>query len=203
MLNHILDVVGQLGYGAYLIIAVVVFLECAAFIGFLVPGETAAIFGGFLASQGVLDLWIVGLVVSAAAIGGNLMGYEFGRRLRRPWILRHGNRFGLRAEHLRRVDRFFARHGGKTVLLGRMSPFLRALVPFVAGASHLRYRQFVAYSVLGGLLWSAASVAAGYLAGESWRLVAHWIGRMGAVVVGVVVVGAVLVWLWRRRRRNL
>ncbi len=61
-------------------------------------------------------------VVSAASIGGNLVGYYVGRRLRRPWILRHGGRFGVRAGHFERVERFFARHGGKTVLLGRLSP---------------------------------------------------------------------------------
>ena len=72
MLNQILDVVGQLGYGAYLIIFVVVFLECAAFVGFIIPGETAALFGGFLASQGVLDLWIVGALVGLGLVASQL-----------------------------------------------------------------------------------------------------------------------------------
>ena len=97
MLNHVLNIVRQLGSWAYLVVFAVVFLQFAAFFGFLFPGATMAVFGGFLASQGVLQLGVVVAVVSAASIGGNLVGYYFGRRLRRPWLLRYGGRFGVRA----------------------------------------------------------------------------------------------------------
>jgi undecaprenyl-diphosphatase len=200
MLDHVLDIIGQSGYWAYVLIFLIVFLECAALIGFLVPGETMAIFGGFLAAQGVLDIWVVLGLVSAATILGNLAGYELGRRLHRPWILRHGGRFGLRAEHLKRVDHFFHRHGGKAVLLGRMTAFLRAMVPFVAGASHLRYRTFFSYTIAGGIVWSLASVMVGYLAGASWPTIEHWIGRVGAVAVAAVV-AALLIYATISRRR--
>ena len=201
MLDQVFDIIGQLGYWAYLIIFLVVFLECAALIGFLVPGETMAVFGGFLAAQGVLQFGVVLALVTAATILGNLAGYEFGRRLHRPWLLHHGGRFGLRAEHLKRVDQFFIRHGGKAVLLGRMTAFLRAMIPFVAGASHLRYRTFFSYTVVGGIIWSLASVTAGYLAGASWQIVEHWIGRIGAITVLVIVIACILLVLWRRAGR--
>lgn len=198
MLDRVLDVVGCLGSWAYLIVFLVVFLESAAFIGFLVPGATTAIFSGFLAGQGVLRLDTAMAVVAAAAIGGNLVGYQFGRRLRRPWVLRHGGRLGLRAEHLKRVDAFFRRHGGKAVLIGRLSPVLRALTPFVAGASHFSYPIFLFYSVLGGLLWSASVVLLGYLAGANWHRVEHWLARLGLAVLALVVLAFCTAWVWRR-----
>jgi undecaprenyl-diphosphatase len=201
MLNHVLDIVGHLGPWAYVVVFAVVFLQFAAFFGFLVPGATTAVFGGFLACQGVLHLGAVAAVVAAASIGGNLAGYCFGRRLRRPWILRHGGRFGVRAEHLARAEEFFARHGGKTVMLGRLSPWLRALTPFVAGASQLRFRTFLLYSVLGGVPWSVVTVMIGYLAGASWPYAAQWLGGLEIVVVAAVIAAALLFWAWRRRRQ--
>ena len=201
MLNHVLDTVGQLGCWAYAVVFLVVFLQCAAVLGFLVPGEAMAVFSGFLAGQGVLQTFVAMAVVAAAAIGGNLAGYYLGRRLHGPWILRHGGRFGVHAEHLQRVEQFFSRHGGKTVLLGRLSPLLRALVPFVAGASRLRFRSFVFYTVLGGLLWAAATVTLGYLAGASWQYVEHWLGGLATLALAAVVLGVLLLWTWRRRLR--
>ncbi len=201
MLNHVLNTVGQMGYWAYAIVFLVVFLQCAAVLGFLVPGESMAVFSGFLAGQEVLQVGVAMAVVAAAAIVGNLAGYYLGRRLRRPWILRHGRRFGVRAEHWQRVEQFFDRHGGKTVLLGRFSPLLRALVPFVAGASRLRFRTFVVYTVLGGLLWSALTVTLGYLAGASWQYVERWLGGAATVALAALVLTLVLLWTWRRRLR--
>ncbi len=202
MFSHALDnTVGQLGSWAYVIVFAVVFLQFAAFFGFVLPGATMAAFGGFLASRGDLQLGAVTALVAAGAIGGNLVGYGVGRHLRRAWLLRHGGRFGVRAEHLGRVEQFFARHGGKTVMLGRLSPPLRALVPFVAGASQLRFRTFLLYSVLGGVPWSVVTVMIGYLAGASWLYAARWLGAVEIAVVAAIAAAICLVWACRRRAR--
>ena len=199
MLNHVLDIVGQLGSWAYVIVFAVVFLQFAAFFGFLFPGATMAVFGGFLASQGVLQLGVVVAVVSAASIGGNSSATTSAADcaaldppLRRP--LRRPRR------HFERVERFFARYGGLTVLLGRLSPPARALTPFVAGASQLRFRTFLLYSVLGGILWSTVTVLLGYLAGASWLYAEQWLGGMEIVVLATIIVAAWLFWAWHRRR---
>ena len=84
-----------------------------------------------------------------------------------------------------RVDRFFARHGGKTVFFARFSAVFRILVPFTAGAARLAYLQFLFYNVLGGVIWAIVSVLAGYLAGESWLAVHHWLGRAGATAAAL------------------
>lgn len=175
-------------------------LESAAFLGFLVPGESLVLFAGFLAWAGLLELPALIVVVAAGAIVGDSIGYQLGRRLGREWILRHGPRLGVHGRWLERTERFFARHGGTTVFLGRFVGFLRAMAPFVAGASRMPYGRFLVFNIAGGLAWAVVTVLLGYSLGESWRIGERWLGRAGlgmAVAVVVLVVGAAL---WRRRQ---
>jgi undecaprenyl-diphosphatase len=180
--------VSNLGPWAYLAIFLVVSLESAAFLGFFMPGETLVFLGGFLASRGVLDLKLLIPLVAAAAILGDSIGYELGRLLQKAWFLRCGRWLGLRAEHWKRVEDFFHRHGGKTVFLARFSAFFRILVPFFAGAVRVRYFHFLLFNVLGGVLWAAGSVLLGYWAGASWRTIEHWVGGT-ALIAAVLIVG--------------
>jgi membrane protein DedA with SNARE-associated domain/membrane-associated phospholipid phosphatase len=197
MLERLTNLVGSLGHWGYLVVFLVVSLESAAFLGFFMPGESIVLLGGFLASQGEFDLGTLILVVAVAAIVGDSVGYELGRRLGRDWLQAVGGRLGLRPEHWERIDRFFARHGGKTVFLARFSYLFRVMVPFVAGTSQLRYRQFLAYNVLGGVCWAIWSVSLGYLAGASWHVVERWLGRASAILGVVLVTALVLVLIGR------
>jgi membrane protein DedA with SNARE-associated domain len=201
LIHTLVEFVSGLGPWAYLIIFLAACLESAAFLGFLVPGETLVFLGGFLASQGVLDLYRLMIVVSIGAIIGDSVGYELGRRLGRAWLLRVGRRFGIHEERFQKVDRFLARHGGKTVFLARFTAFFRIMVPFFVGAARYRYLSFLLYNVLGGIVWSVASVLAGYLAGESWLIVERWIGRAGTILAAVILVVFAGLWLWRRKAR--
>jgi membrane protein DedA with SNARE-associated domain len=205
MLDRLVNLVSGLGHWGYLVIFLVVSLESAAFLGFFMPGGTIVMLGGFLASQGVLDFGSLIVLVAVAAVVGDSVGYELGRRLGRNWLEAVGSRLGLRDAHWERIDRFFARHGGKTVFLARFSYLFRVMVPFVAGESRLRYLQFLAYNVLGGVCWAIWSVSIGYLAGESWRLVERWLGRASAIAVAVLIVILLLInsgrWLVRTRSK--
>jgi undecaprenyl-diphosphatase len=198
MLERLLALVAGLGHWSYLIIFAAAALECAAFVGLFVPGESLVLASGFLAHQGVLDL---GPVMAAAAIGavaGDTIGFQLGARLGREWLLRHGRRLGVTPARLGRAERFFERHGPKAVFVGRFIGFARALVPFVAGTSRMPYGRFLAYNALGAVLWTVTFVMLGYLLGASWRVAEQWIGR-GSLILGIVA-GAVLLVLWRRRR---
>lgn len=140
MLDHLINFVGHLGHWGYLAIFIVVALECQAALGLIMPGESLVLVGGFFAEQGVFDLGVLIFVVSIAAILGDSIGYELGRHLGRGWLLKHGRRFGLRQEHMDRVDGFFVRHGGKAVFGSHFLHLLRALMPFVAGSRRMRYQ---------------------------------------------------------------
>lgn len=173
-------------------------LESAAFLGFLVPGETIVILAGVLTSFGVLELPEAITVAVAGAIIGDNVGYQLGRHFGRPWLEQHGHRIGMRRDMLARIDTLFARHGGKAVLIGRFVGFLRAMAPFAAGASHLPYRTFAPYNATGATAWGIFFVLLGYFLGESWTIAERWLGRVG-VVAGTLALVATIVWLKRSR----
>lgn len=197
MLNHLIDFVGHLGHWGYLVIFIVVALECQALLGLFMPGESLVLVGGFFAEQRLLDLRVLIFVISSAAILGDSIGYELGRHLGRGWLLIHGRRFGLRQEHLDRVDGFFVRHGGKAVFGSHFLHLLRALMPFVAGARRLRYVKFLLFNAVGCIVWATVFASLGYLTGETWRVAAKWIGAASEIVGGALLLAIALGWLWR------
>ncbi len=201
MLPYLLDLVARLGEWSYLIIGLAAALECAAFAGLLVPGESLVLASGFFAHQGVLSLDAVIVAAALGAIAGDNIGYQLGARLGRAWLLRHGRRVGVTDARLRRAERFFERHGPKAVFVGRFVGFARALVPFVAGASRMAYRRFVVYDTLGAALWTVTFVVLGYALGASWRVAEKWVGRVGLVAGLVVAIVGLVLWLRRRRAR--
>jgi membrane protein DedA with SNARE-associated domain len=201
LLQYLLDLLTRLGGWSYLIIFAAAALECAAFAGLFVPGESLVLASGFFAHQGILQLDAVMAAVALGAITGDNIGYYLGRRLGREWLLRHGSRFGLRQNRLAQAENFFKRQGPKAVFVGRFIGFARALVPFVAGASRMSYRKFVIYDALGAVLWTIGFVTLGYVLGASWQVAEKWIGRSSLILGGVILVVAVVVWVRRRRAR--
>lgn len=184
----------------YLVVGALVFAEDAIFVGFVLPGETAAILGGVAASQGNASLAAMLLIVVLAAVIGDSVGYEVGKQLG-PRIL------GIpllrrRAEQLDRARAFLARRGGVAVFLGRFTAFFRAVMPALAGIAHMPYRRFLVFNVAGGLVWGVGVVLLGYLAGNSYETVERLVGRAAALAVAAVVVAALVVWHVRRRRRE-
>jgi membrane-associated protein len=180
------------------VVAALVFAEDALFVGFVIPGETAAILGGVEASRGVVAVGVVGAIVVLAAITGDSAGYEVGRhlgaRLRRTGLLRR------HAGRLAAAEDFLARRGGWAVFLGRFVALFRALMPALAGAAHLPYRRFLLFNALGGLVWGTGCVALGYVAGNSYRRVEQTAGRGSALAVTAAVLLALVFWRVRRHR---
>jgi membrane protein DedA with SNARE-associated domain len=201
VLLYLLDLVARLGHWSYLIIFAAAALECAAFVGLLIPGESLMLASGFFAQEELLELDAVIVVGILGAIVGDNIGYQLGCHLGREWLLRHGARFGIKPSRLARAEAFFAHHGPKAVFVGRFVGFARALVPFVAGASRMGYRHFILYDAIGAVLWSVGCVLLGYSLGASWRVAEKWISGTGLIVGGVLAVAA-LVWVWRRRSRR-
>lgn len=180
------------------VVAAVVFAEDALFVGFVIPGETAAILGGVAARLGHAPLWAVIATVITAAIVGDTVGYEVGRHLGpRILSLRVLDR---RREKLSAAQDFLARRGGAAVLLGRWVAFFRAVMPALAGTAAMPYPKFLAWNATGGILWGGVVVTAGYLAGASYSRVESTFGRDGALVgSGIAVLGFVA---WRIREHT-
>ena len=204
MVNYLSELLsGMQGWG-YAIVFIIVMLECQAFLGLFMPGESLVVLAGFLAAQQVLNLELLIPVIAAAAIIGDSIGYELGRWLGRDWLRRHGPTFWLRPERLDRMDAFFARHGGLSVLFAHFLHVGRALMPFLAGAARLPYFQFLVYNATGCILWAATFSLVGYWFGQSWHLLERWIGRASIFVVlfAGLIVGTVWVWRWLSSREQ-
>jgi undecaprenyl-diphosphatase len=195
------DIAEALGQGTYVLVGVLAFLETGAFVGLVAPGETVVIAGGVIAGQGTIDLLpLIGLTW-ACCIAGDSTSFFIGRRLGRQFLERHGPKVKITHERLDRVDGYFQRHGGKTILIGRFVGLVRALAPFVAGSSGMPYRRFIPYSVIGTGLWSTTFLILGYVFWRSFDRVADVAGR-ATFAFGVVVGVSVAIWWAVRRLRD-
>jgi membrane-associated protein len=200
-MSHLVDrLLGLHGLVVYLIVGGLVFAEDALFVGFVIPGETAAILGGVVASRGNASLTAMCLVVVLAAIVGDSVGYEIGARYgRRLLSLRVLQRRKARINTARNT---LARRGGPAVFGGRFVAFLRAVMPFLAGLSHMHYRRFLVYNAAGGLVWAIGCVLLGFLAGNSYAAVEKTFGRAATIAAAVVVIVAIAIWRIRRHQRD-
>ena len=182
-------------YG-YTVVFVGVFLENS---GLPVPGETALLAGAALAHYGRLSLSRVIITAIAGAILGDNLGFFAGRRLGRGLIVRHGWRVGLTAFRLDQFNRFFARHGAKTVFIARFITGLRVFCAVLAGASALGWPTFLFYNATGAVVWATVIGLVGYALGESWDRLERLIGRSGLIALVVVAaIGAIaIVRAWR------
>jgi membrane protein DedA with SNARE-associated domain len=195
LVAHILTVPG---WAVLVVVGLVVFAEDALFVGFVLPGETAAVLGGVAAKLGHAPLWAVLVTVIAAAIVGDSVGYEVGRTFG-PRVLRM-RVLDKRRARLEDARELLARRGGSAVFLGRWVAFFRAVMPALAGTAHMRYPKFLAFNAAGGCVWGTVVVLLGYAAGASYATIEKTVGRGSAVVVLAVALVAVLVWRLRRHR---
>ncbi|MFB0838555.1 DedA family protein [Arthrobacter sp. FW306-05-C] len=185
---------------AYIAVFCLVFAEDAIFVGFVIPGETAAVLGGVVASRGEVQLGIMMALVVFAAIIGDSVGYEVGKHLGARLV-----KTKVLARHSRKLENaqeFLRRKGGSAVFLGRFTAFLRAVMPALAGTSRMPYGRFLAYNAAGGIVWGIGFVLLGFLAGNSYEAVAQAVGRDLAVVIAAVAVAGLIAWHFRSRRRQ-
>ncbi len=198
------DVGSTLGPWTYLLVGVLCFLESGAFVGLLVPGETAIVVGGFVAGQGEIDIVLLIAIAWFAAVAGDLVSFALGRRLGREFLVTHGPRVKITEERIEQVERFYDRHGGKAVFLGRWVGLVRAVSPFLAGSSGMPLRRFTPYDVLaaGGMVTLFALL--GFVFWHSLDQVLS-VARKGLLALGIVIaviVGVVVAVQWLRKETN-
>jgi len=182
-------------YG-YAVVFVGVFLENA---GLPVPGETALLAGAALSRSGALFLpWVIATAIVGAIFGDNI-GFLVGRRGGRALLERFGSKIGLTPDRLIEFDRFFDKHGAKTVFIARFVTGLRVFGAVLAGASDLPWGRFLLYNATGAVAWATTFGAVGYFLAYSWETLEEWIGRSGLVLLAAVAIIAVVAVLRRRR----
>jgi membrane protein DedA with SNARE-associated domain len=164
--------------------------------GLPLPGETALVACGVLASQGALSIpWVILVAILAAILGDNL-GYWIARQGGRRLLFRFAVTRASAERYLPRAERFFARHGGKTVFIGRFIAVLRVTAAWAAGLSHMRWWRFLAWNAAGGVCWATLVGLVSYYLGDA---AAKAIGTYSLIGAGVAVVLAAAGFLVVRR----
>ena len=167
----------------------------------MLPGDSLLVTAGLLASQSEgpvrLNVWLLGVLCSCAAIAGNSTGYYIGRRAGRALFQREDSRIFKRS-HLLRAQAFYERHGGKTIILAQFMPIVRTFAPVVAGAAEMRYLHFITFNVIGALTWIWSMLLLGYFLAKRFPVVGEHIELVIVVVVVVSVSPGIIGW-WRHR----
>jgi membrane-associated protein len=193
VLAALIDIPPNVGYAAiFALIAVET-------MGVPVPGETALIAAALLAHDGQMDIVLLCVVASAAAIIGDNVGFAIGRRIGRDVFARPGPFHSHRLKVLELGEPFFAKHGPKAVFLGRWVSGLRIASAWLAGMNRMRWRVFLPWNALGGIGWACSVVFSIYFLGG---VAERALGVVGPVAAGLVVAlaGLLLFWRWRRQR---
>jgi membrane protein DedA with SNARE-associated domain len=200
MFEHLMNTIGDsVGAWFYLIAGAVCFTEASFLAGLIFPGEVSLLVAGVFAQRGVLNLPLMIAIAFVAAVTGDSVGYEFGKKFGPPLrSSKLGQRIGEHRWAL--VDDFLQKHGGKAVFFGRLTALFRAMVPSMSGMSGMRYRTFLFWNVLGGAIWAPGTVILGYAFSKSLSAVSNTLTWAPLAVLALVVV--IVGTLHTRRRRR-
>ncbi len=171
----------------YLGVFTIVFLESGLLIGFFFPGDSLLFTAGFLASQGFFDISLLIAGCFIAAVLGDTIGFHIGKNLG-PKIFSRDNSLFFNKKHLETAQKFYDKHGGKTIILARFVPVVRAFAPVVAGAGKMDYKRFITFNLVGGVLWAIGVTSAGYFLGS---LIPD-VDRYLLPIIGLIIVASVL-----------
>jgi membrane-associated protein len=153
------------GWLGYALLFGIVFSETGLLMGFFLPGDSLLFTVGVVAGAGNLNLFVVNLVLMAAAVLGDSTGYALGRATG-PRIFNRPDSRLFKREYLLKTQAFYEKHGGKTIIYARFVPIIRTFAPFVAGVADMNYLRFVSFNVFGGIGWVAAMTVLGYTLGK-------------------------------------
>jgi membrane-associated protein len=181
--HQLMNPEAHIRWGGYAVLITVIFAETGLLIGFFLPGDSLLVSAGLLASQGLLNVYLMGLVLSVAAIAGDSVGYTIGKATG-PRIFTREDSLLFNRKHLYRAHAFYEKYGGKTIVLARFMPIIRTFAPVVAGVGAMRYRDFIVYNVAGGLAWVWSMLFIGYSLGRYIPGVAE---HIDLVIVAVII----------------
>lgn len=196
--THLAELLQRHGSWVYLILFVVVFLETGLVVTPFLPGDSLLFAAGALSATSALDVGLMWLLLTTAAILGDATNYWIGSRIG-PRAF-HGNIRFLNQQHLEKTRRFYDRHGGKTIVLARFVPIVRTFAPFVAGVGSMPYRRFAIFNITGAVVWVTLFLFGGRLFGNL-PVVRH---NFSWVLLGIILVSIAppAVEFWRENRQR-
>lgn len=189
---HLAALMGSYGIWVYALMFLILFCETGLVVTPFLPGDSLIFAAGALAAatlrsvNGQMNIWVLVVLVPAAAILGDAANFEIGKKFGEKLLSRFEGKL-INRKHVAETEAFFDRHGGKTILLARFVPFIRTFAPFVAGIGNMHYGRFARFNVIGGLLWSWGFLFLGFFFGN-FSIVKN---NFEVVIVGIVVISVV------------
>ena len=199
--HRLRDVKALVAWGGYVGLTTIIFAETGLLIGFFLPGDSLLVTAGLLSSQPRfgLNVYLLGLLLTAASIIGNTVGYLIGRASG-PRLFTREESLLFKPRYLRQAHEFYERHGGKTIVLARFMPIVRTFVPVVAGAAGMDHGRYTIYNVVGGVAWIWSMLFTGYFLGRYIPGIDRHIEKVIIVVIVLSLLPGVFHWLKARRQ---
>ncbi|MBD2665071.1 SNARE associated Golgi protein-related protein [Richelia sinica FACHB-800] len=166
-----------------------IFAESGLLIGFFLPGDSLLFTAGFVASQQLLNIWILIIGAFICAVLGDNVGYATGHKLGRKLFQREDSWF-FHKKHIVKTQKFYQKHGKKTIVLARFFPIIRTFAPIVAGLGEMQYRTFMSYNLIGGLVWTVGITLLGFTLGKS--LPAEQVDKYLLPIIGLIIIVSLL-----------
>ena len=193
------DLPALVQWAGYVGLTIIIFAETGLLVGFFLPGDSLLVTAGLLAADPAfgLNVWLLGLILTVAAIVGDTVGYHVGKATG-PRIFTREDSLFFHKDHLLKAQAFYEKHGGKTIIIARFMPIVRTFAPVVAGVGQMRYASFLAYNVVGGVLWIWSMLITGYVLAKTVPGVARHVEKVILVVVFLSILPGIIAW-WRNR----
>ncbi|HEV2388923.1 MAG TPA: VTT domain-containing protein [Candidatus Acidoferrales bacterium] len=201
LLEFIYNVRGLVEWGGTVLVCAIVFAETGLFAGFFLPGDSLLVTAGIFAASGQVRIALLATLAPLCAIAGDQLGYLIGWKAGGALYRRPDGRF-FKRRHLEEAHAFYEKHGPKAIILARFIPIVRTFCPPVAGAARMAYRKYLAYDILGGLLWTLSTLLGGYYLARRFPDIDRYIHWVIAVVVLLSLAPAAIHLLQRRRAKG-
>ncbi len=197
-----LDIGSIIQSGGILIVSFIIFAESGLLIGFWLPGDTLLLGAGIIAAQGELNIYTLIIAIILAAIIGDNVGYTIGKKTG-PKIFKKEDSLLFQKEHVERAEEFYEKHGGKTIILARFIPVVRTFAPLVAGIGNMNRRRFMAYNIVGAILWGAGITLIGYWFGSKIPHLEEYVHYVLILVVAISIFSSLFHLLREEKTRNI
>lgn len=196
------DLPALVQWAGYVGLTLIIFAETGLLIGFFLPGDSLLVTAGLLAADPAfgLNVWLLGCILTVAAIVGDTVGYNVGKASG-PRIFSREDSLLFHKDHLLKAQAFYEKHGGKTIIIARFMPIVRTFAPVVAGVGRMEYRKFLTYNVVGGVLWIWSMLLTGWVLAKTVPGVARHVEKVILVVVFLSVLPGIIAWLRDRRAK--
>ena len=195
------DLPALVQWAGYVGLTLIIFAETGLLVGFFLPGDSLLVTAGLLAADPSfgLNVWLLGGILTVAAIVGDTVGYNVGKATG-PRIFTREDSLFFHKDHLLKAQAFYEKHGGKTIIIARFMPIVRTFAPVVAGVGRMEYRSFLVYNVVGGVLWIWSMLLTGWVLARTVPGVAKHVEKIILLVVFLSILPGIIAWI--RERRN-